>query len=107
MQNEDNKQLAPQNIDVKSIPTHSLIPNPHNPRMLFDRAPLETLKQSIAKVGILVPLTVYYSKSKDCYVILDGQRRWTCAKVLDLKNVPVALCNAIPEKRSDNNAILN
>lgn len=87
--NQEKSDLAPENIGVKSIPTDSLKPNPHNPRMLFDRAPLETLKQSIAKVGILVPLTVYHSKTKDHYIILDGQRRWMCARVLNLEYVPV------------------
>jgi ParB/RepB/Spo0J family partition protein len=57
--------------------------------MLFDRAPLEILKASIAKVGILVPLTVYWGKKENRYVILDGQRRWICAKELRLDQVPV------------------
>ena len=57
--------------------------------MLFDRVPLETLQQSIDKVGVLVPLTVYWSASENSYVILDGQRRWMCAKVLKLHDVPV------------------
>jgi ParB family chromosome partitioning protein len=83
------EQLAPESIGVKSIPTDSLIANPHNPRMLFDRAPLDILKASIEKVGILVPLTVYWSQERECYVILDGQRRWMCAQELGLRKVPV------------------
>lgn len=86
--------LAPGSVGVKTIPTRELQPNPHNPRMLFDRAPLETLKRSIAKVGILVPLTVYWAKARKAWVILDGQRRWICAKDLGLKKVPV---NAVAE----------
>ena len=83
-----SKSPAPDNVGVKKIPTDTLGPNPHNPRMLFDRAPLETLKQSIAKVGILVPLTVYWGTSEKSFVILDGQRRWMCAKDLGLPEVP-------------------
>src|SRR2546427_7491378 len=83
-----SKSPAPDNVGVKKIPTDTLVPNPHNPRMLFDRAPLETLKQSIAKVGILVPLTVYWGTSEKSFVILDGQRRWMCAKDLGLPEVP-------------------
>ncbi len=82
-------KYVPHAIGVKSIPTDELIPNPHNPRMLFDRAPLDILKSSIDKVGILVPLTVYWSKNKSKYIILDGQRRWMCAIGLRLKEVPV------------------
>jgi len=76
-------------IGVKSVDTNDLQPNPHNPRILFDRLPLETLKASIKKVGVLVPLTVYLDPKSKYYVILDGQRRWICAKELELKKVPV------------------
>jgi len=57
--------------------------------MLFDRAPLDVLKNSIAKVSILVPLTVYWAKAQQTWFILDGQRRWMCATELGLKTVPV------------------
>jgi ParB family transcriptional regulator, chromosome partitioning protein len=81
-------------IGVKSLPTGKLKPNPHNPRMLFDREDLDVLRASIARVKILVPLTVYQEKSTGDYVILDGQRRWMCAKDVGLKTVPV---NAVAE----------
>ena len=84
-----SRAMAPGSVGIKTIPTRELQPNPHNPRMLFDRAPLETLKNSIAKVGILVPLTVYWAGAQKTWVILDGQRRWICAKELGLKTVPV------------------
>jgi ParB/RepB/Spo0J family partition protein len=89
MVHKASNRFAPQNIGVKSIRTTDLFPNPHNPRMLFDREPLDILEKSIAKVGILVPLTVYWNASKEHYVILDGQRRWMCAKKLSLPKVPV------------------
>ncbi len=84
-----SRAMAPGSVGVKMIPTRELLPNPHNPRMLFDRGPMETLRNSIDKVGILVPLTVYWSKAEKAWVILDGQRRWMCAKDLGLKTVPV------------------
>src|SRR5436309_11390632 len=68
--------------------------NPQNPRLLFDPDPMEILRKSISKVGILVPLLVYERSSDDQYVILDGERRWKCALELNLPNVPV---NIIPE----------
>lgn len=84
-----SQRLAATAIGVKSIPTAELIPNPHNPRLLFDREPLQTLKASIKKVGILVPLTVYRGSKERKWIILDGQRRWICARQLNLKSVPV------------------
>lgn len=84
-----DKSLAAENIGIKTIKTKDLVPNPHNPRVLFDKEPMKVLQESIKRVGILVPLTVFFEKKKDRYVILDGQRRWTCAMTLDLDEVPV------------------
>lgn len=85
----DSAANAPESVGVKTLQTRQLHPNPHNPRMLFDRAPLDILKKSIDKVGILVPLTVYWSKAQQAWIILDGQRRWMCAQDLGIKTVSV------------------
>ncbi len=89
MGKKKSKAFAPRQLRVKEIETHTLRPNPHNPRVLFDREPLMILRQSIEKVGILVPLTVYFDSKRRRYVILDGQRRWMCAKDIGLTVVPV------------------
>jgi len=81
--------LRTEGIGVKNVLTNSLKANPHNPRMLFDRKPLNILKESINRVGILVPLTVYKESKTGQLIILDGQRRWMCAQDLNLTEVPV------------------
>jgi ParB family transcriptional regulator, chromosome partitioning protein len=64
-----------------------LKPNPDNPRLIFREDELNALSVSIAKQGILVPLTVYAEGSH--FRILDGERRWRCALKLGLPKVPV------------------
>lgn len=86
--------IATRPIAVKEVATNELFPNPHNPRGLFDRRPMDVLRESISRVGILVPLTVYKESSTGRYIILDGQRRWMCAQEVPLKKVPV---NEVPE----------
>lgn len=81
--------LGTQAIGVKKLRTDELLPNPHNPRYLFDKEPMKVLRESIKRVGILVPLTVYFDSRKRKHVILDGQRRWICAQDLQLVEVPV------------------
>jgi ParB family transcriptional regulator, chromosome partitioning protein len=76
-------------IGVKLLPTNALKPNPHNPRLLFDRADMDILRSSIERVGILVPLTVYRESKTNIYRILDGQRRWICAQEANLAKIPV------------------
>jgi ParB/RepB/Spo0J family partition protein len=78
---------------VSQIPVKHIEPNPHNPRRLFDEEPMEILEESIRKLGILVPVTVYVkdprrSSPSQHYVLLDGERRWRCAVKLDLATIP-------------------
>lgn len=61
--------------------------NPDNPRLIFRQDELNALRDSIAKQGILVPLTVYRDGGK--YYLLDGERRWRCAIKIGHKLVPV------------------
>lgn len=81
--------LSPSPIGVKEILVKALKPNPHNPRLLFDREPLDILRASIENVGILVPLTVYKASGEKQFTILDGQRRWMCAQEIGLRTLPV------------------
>jgi ParB/RepB/Spo0J family partition protein len=74
---------------VQHLAPKEIKPNPENPRLIFRQEELDALEGSIADQGILVPLTVF--KSKDGYVILDGERRWRCAVRLGLSRVPVII----------------
>lgn len=86
----------------RTVPTSSLIANPHNPRYLFDPLPLKTLEDSIRRVGILVPLTVFQAAGSTKYTILDGQRRWICAQRIGLPEVPI---NAVAEPTTAQNIV--
>jgi len=68
-------------------------PNPENPRkkMGFDEKRMKELLESIKDLGILVPLIAYLDEKKKKYILLDGERRWRCAKQLELSRVPVNL----------------
>ena len=82
-------QFGVKAIGVRSLPVDKLKANPHNPRKLFDVEDLTVLRESIKRVGILVPLTVYKESRTGAYVILDGQRRWMCAQKVGLPEIPV------------------
>lgn len=49
---------------------------------------MEILLDSISKQGILVPLIVFKDDSGR-WTLLDGERRWICAKKLNFQTVPV------------------
>jgi len=65
--------------------------NPDNPRLIFRQDELEALLNSIKKVGIQVPLSVYKDDKRGKFFLIDGERRWLCAKKLNLKSVPVII----------------
>lgn len=79
--------------EVRNVPPDWIRRNPENPRLRFDPEKMETLKDSIHSVGVLVPLIVYSGEEPNRYVLLDGERRWKCALELNLPAVPV---NIIP-----------
>jgi len=62
-----------------------------NPRHLFDRAPLDALKQSIRTHGVLVPLTVYKLPGQERYGIVDGERRVRSCVELQEESVHVTI----------------
>lgn len=84
-----SSHLATHHEGVKEVRTDELFPNPHNPRVLFDKLPMGDLLDSIRRMGILVPLTIYRDNIRKRYIILDGQRRWMCAKDAGIPKVPV------------------
>jgi len=87
------------------ISPDSVRPNPRNPRQNFPRPSLERLQNSIAEIGVLVPLTVYHDpepKSRTEYVLLDGERRWRASKEINYPKIPAWV---IPKPDGADNAI--
>jgi ParB/RepB/Spo0J family partition protein len=81
---------------VLNIRVDEIGPNPHNPRRLFDEEPMQILRESVEKLGILVPVTLYeapkhHQPSSEIYILLDGERRWRCAKDLGIAEVPAII----------------
>lgn len=101
MGEQPQELLKPSSLDM--VPPSEILPNPENPRMFFQEESLKILRESIRSVGILVPLTVYKSETDGRLHILDGERRWRCAKDLGLAKVPV---NIVPEPTTFQNIVV-
>lgn len=71
---------------VREISPDRIRKNPENPRAFFRPEELESLLVSIRKYGIQVPITVY--EDDGAFILIDGERRWRCARKLNLKRVP-------------------
>ena len=83
---------APPKSKMITVPTDSIVKNPHQPRKIFEEAALFELAESIRSCGIIQPLTV--RKLNDTtYELIAGERRLKAAKLIGLKEVPVIVMN--------------
>ena len=71
---------------LQHIAPTRILRNPENPRLIFRQEEMESLLVSIDTHGIQVPLTVY--RDGDSFRLIDGERRWRCARKLNLRRVP-------------------
>ena len=84
--------------DIKNrlyyIPTEFIIPNTVQSRRDFDKKELRVLAESIAKTGILQPLTVRKLSPKE-YELISGERRYRASLMVGLDELPcvVLKCN--------------
>ncbi|GIH05942.1 chromosome partitioning protein ParB [Rhizocola hellebori] len=72
------------------IPVGSIVPNPKQPRQVFDDEMLDELKISIQEVGFLQPIVVR-EMSPDKYELVMGERRWRAAQALGREQIPAII----------------
>ncbi|WP_129841458.1 ParB/RepB/Spo0J family partition protein [Streptomyces sp. RFCAC02] len=83
------------------IPIDAIIPNPHQPREVFDEDALAELVTSIKEVGLLQPVVVRQVNS-DQYELIMGERRWRACQEAELEAIP-----AIVRHTEDNRMLLD
>lgn len=71
---------------LQTVSPDEIRQNPDNPRLVFREEEMTQLMNSIREVGIKVPVSLYQDGKH--YVLIDGERRWRCAKRLNLKAIP-------------------
>ena len=86
------------NQKVVSIPVGEIVPNPAQPRKLFDSQALLELSESIARYGIIQPLSV--RKIGKQYELVAGERRLRAAKMAGLTEVPCIILELSGEDSS-------
>ncbi|GGM09995.1 ParB/RepB/Spo0J family partition protein [Dactylosporangium sucinum] len=75
------------------IPVGAIIPNPKQPRQVFDEEAIEELKTSIQEVGFLQPIVVRELRDNEQpddkkYELVMGERRWRAAQALGKEAIP-------------------
>lgn len=72
------------------VDINSVIPNPKQPRSIFDDAALQELAASIRELGILQP-PVVRKVGENRYELIMGERRLRAAKLAGLTRIPVII----------------
>lgn len=93
-----------QNNTVVNFPTKEIVylnvnevmVNPNQPRKFFNLDGIIDLSNSIRENGILVPLSIRYTKGK--YELIAGERRLRASKMANLTEVPCIIIDADTEK---------
>lgn len=89
-QGVDTAVLFEEQEQVRKVEVGDLVPNPHQPRSVFDDAALEGLADSIKAYGIVQPLVITpHGQGK--YAIVAGERRWRAAQLAGLDKVPAVV----------------
>lgn len=77
---------APAGASFGDIPVDQIVPNPKQPRQVFDEDDLTELVESIQEVGLLQPIVV--RRVTDGYELVMGERRLRATKKAGLATIP-------------------
>lgn len=77
---------------VLLIPSEKILPNPNQPRQVFDQGELVNLAISIRMNGILQPITV--RQTEKGYELVSGERRLRASKIAGMLTVPCIVIDA-------------
>ena len=84
---------------IQELPICDIIPNPNQPRKMFDDEALQELSDSIISIGLVQPITVR-SIAGGKYEIIAGERRYRAAKLANLETIPAYI------RETDNDEVL-
>jgi len=88
---------------LKRVSLDAIIPNPRQPRSVFDPQALEELAVSIREVGLIQPLIVQQlpdsgEAGQARYQLITGERRLRAARLAGLQQVEVIVKEATPQQ---------
>lgn len=79
---------------VLELKIDRVVPNPHQPRRVFDEEALTDLAASIKLHGLMQPIVVRASQDADTYELIAGERRLRAAKIAGLDTIRAVVDDA-------------
>jgi ParB family chromosome partitioning protein len=89
-QPEQDHELVPvPGARFAELPVTAIVPNPRQPRQIFDEQDMDELVHSIREIGVLQPVVVRPSPDDpDRYELIMGERRWWATAAAGLEVIP-------------------
>ena len=75
-----------ENEEIKQIPVEEIVPNPYQPRSVFDDEKIDELCQTIRTHGLIQPIVVRMRDGQ--YELIAGERRLRATKKLGMERIP-------------------
>ncbi|MGO4747494.1 ParB/RepB/Spo0J family partition protein [Streptomyces sp. 2MCAF27] len=88
-----------QRTQLRTIPTSKIDRDPGQPREHFDKAALQELAKSMAKLGQLQPINVRYNEDTKRFTLIMGERRWRAAQIAGLTQMKAVVMHGVGEGR--------
>lgn len=82
-------------LKLTKLPVTKILPNPSQPRTIFQEDELRSLAQSIKENGLLQPVTV--RRENGVYYLVAGERRLRACKLAGLKEIAAIISDCEPE----------
>ena len=78
---------APAGAYFAEVPIDAVVPNPRQPRQVFEEEALAELVHSVREVGLLQPIVVR-PRAEGGFELIMGERRWRAATEAGLTEIP-------------------
>lgn len=83
---------------IMEIDLADISPNPDQPRKTFNQQSLQELAETIAKHGLIQPITVKKADTGKGYVLVAGERRLRAFELLERTSIPAILTTGNSEE---------
>jgi ParB family chromosome partitioning protein len=91
-QPSEHELLPVPGLRFAEIPVRQVVPNPRQPRQVFDEEALAELVHSVREIGVLQPVVVRPTGSDDDgqprFELVMGERRWRAVQEAGLDTIP-------------------
>ncbi|WP_063829681.1 ParB/RepB/Spo0J family partition protein [Paraburkholderia dilworthii] len=81
---------------ASELPVNEVVPNPWQPRQVFNEAKLAQLAESIREAGLVQPIVV--RRARNGYQIVAGERRWRAHKMIGKESIKVVIIELSDEE---------